>query len=277
MQALNAKKLEKRDEARRLFPVLRRRMNRVYDIVSAFLWYQKQRASREKSELFVPPDRLPPMALRQRVNGLRDIYSFLAIGKRCCEDIEEGLRAAGRELDSFSSILDFGCGCGRTLLWLDRKTRDGSLHGSDSDERAIRWCRQHLPFARFATNGPFPPLDYPDDHFDLVLVISLFTHFDEDSQNRWLEELERVIARGGLMVATFHGRYCWEDYAHLRPRLEAEGFANVHVDPSWPPYFQATYHSEEYVRREFGKRFDVLEYLPRGLNDHQDLAVLRKP
>jgi hypothetical protein len=36
-----------------------------------------------------------------------------------------------------------------------------------------------------------------------------------------------------------------------------------------------TYHSEQYVRREWGKYFDILKYVPQDLNNHQDLVVLQ--
>jgi methylase of polypeptide subunit release factors len=52
---------------------------------------------------------------------------------------------ARRTLDSFESILDFGCGCGRMLLWLPELGRKRALHGTDIDADAIDWCREHLP------------------------------------------------------------------------------------------------------------------------------------
>ena len=39
----------------------------------------------------------------------------------------------------------------------------------------------------------------------------------------------------------------------------------------------ATFQSEEYTRREWGKFFEVLEYKVRGIGNHQDAVVLRRP
>ena len=278
MQALNVKEVELRDRRRRILPVTRRRMSRLWDIVSAWTWYQSQRLSRRKDPAWVPPSRLPPLRLRKRVNGLRDIYSFLEVGRRCAGDLLAALESVGRSPESFENVLDFGCGCGRTLMWLEGTFPNARLSGSDVDGEAVAWCQGHLSMAEFRVNEPLPPLGYPDESFDLIYVISLFTHFDEDSQFRWLDELWRLTRPGGIVLATFHGEYCWEDYeSELVSELRGKGFAFRRTDPSGPPGFQTTYHSEEYVRERFGEAFSILEYRLRGLNRHQDMVVLEKP
>ena len=61
-------------------------------------------------------DHLPPAELRYRVGSSPDAEEFVAIGKTCANDIQSALQSVGRELESFNRILDFGCGCGRTLV-----------------------------------------------------------------------------------------------------------------------------------------------------------------
>lgn len=278
MHALNAKEVELRDARRRVLPVLRRRLSRVWDIVSAFSWYQWQRMTGGGNPVYVPPAWLPPLELRRRVNGLRDLYSFLAAGTICADDIVRAVSAVGRDPNSFNSVLDFGCGCGRTIVRMPERLPNATLTGTDVDREAIAWCREHLPMARFDLNEPLPPLDYPESAFDLVYVVSLFSHFDEASEEAWLGELARVTSTGGLVVASVHGEYCWEDYGEeLVRQVREHGFGYVFSDPGGSPSFQTSYHSEAYVRERFGRHFTVLEYIPRGLNRHQDVVVLEKP
>lgn len=277
MHALNAKELERRDRGRTLLPVARRKVSRVWDIVAAWFWYQRQRFLGPDSDLYVPPDSLPPMELRRRVNGLRDIYTFLATGRQCADDVERSVVSVGRPLSSFQNVLDFGCGCGRTTTWLLERAPGTAFTGTDVDAEAVRWCQGHLTGARFDVNTPEPPLPFADDTFDLVYVVSLFSHFDEAAQERWIDELLRVTAPGGLVVATVHGEYVWADYpADLVDRVRANGFAYLVHDPSGPAGFQTSYQSEAYVRERFGLRFKVLDYVPQGLNHHQDVVVLEK-
>src|ERR1041385_4176954 len=59
---------------------------------------------------------LPPAELRYRVSSSPDAQNFITIGKKCAADIQSALRQAGHDVAEFPRILDFGCGCGRTLI-----------------------------------------------------------------------------------------------------------------------------------------------------------------
>ena len=58
-------------------------------------------------------------------------------------------------------------------------------------------------------NPWLPPLPFADGAFDLVIVISVFTHLPRDSQDAWLAELERVTGPGTVVIATVHGDSHW--------------------------------------------------------------------
>jgi SAM-dependent methyltransferase len=105
---------------------------------------------------------LPPASLRYRVHG-SNIDKFLDAGKRCSEDIKTSLERFGKDLDSFHDVLDFGCGCGRTIIWFADRSRSRNLHGTDIDAEAISWCRNNLDFAEFDVNDPLPPLHYASE------------------------------------------------------------------------------------------------------------------
>ena len=226
-------------------------------------------------------DRLPPASLRYRVHGSPDLKSFLNVGKRCKEDIEVSLSRSGENLSSFQNILDFGCGCGRTLLWLGNHTRSSSVYGTDIDSEAIWWCSKHLGFGKFSVNKPLPPLDFPSGMFDLILAISVFTHLDEDHQFLWLRELERVARRKGVLVLTVHGYHCWKELRNDDvKKIQETGFLFLKSNfwkGLFPEWYQTAYHTKEYVLENYGKYFEVLDYVPRGLNNHQDLVLLQKP
>jgi len=219
----------------------------------------------------------PPETLRWRVVGTRDLEAYLRAGRQSVEDISQALRSVGRELSEFSSVLDFGCGCGRTICWLPRTMR---LHGSDIDAEAIGWCRVNLPWAEFDVNEELPPLAYEAETFDLVYALSVFTHLDEDHQFRWLAELNRVTKPGGLVLVSIRGkRFLDEMPPERRAEVERTGLEFVESDfwtGVFPDWYQTTNHTEEYVRSRYRGYFELLGYLPLGLAGQQDFVVLRR-
>jgi SAM-dependent methyltransferase len=209
---------------------------------------------------------LPPAELRYRVSSTPDAQDFVRVGKTCASDIQFALRKVGRELTSFTRILDFGCGCGRTLTHLRDLAPSAQIHGTDIDSKAIEWCSKYLPFATFKLNKQEPPLDYPADTFDFIYAISVFTHLNRDHEFRWLDELRRVATPGGILVITVNGSV--SDQGFVFERSYEKGL--------FPDWYQNSYHSKEYVFTNFGKYFEVLDYSPQSLNAHQDVVVLQK-
>jgi SAM-dependent methyltransferase len=211
---------------------------------------------------------LPPAELRYRVSSSPDAENFIAIGKTCANDIQSALRNVGHELTEFTHILDFGCGCGRTLVHLKDLAPNAQFDGTDIDAGAIEWCRQNLHFATFSVGKASPPADYASESFDFIYAISVFTHLDEDYQFRWLEELRRIAKPGAVLLLTVDGSLVGErDFV----------FQRSYEDGLFPAWYQNAFHSERYVVENFGKYFEVIGYFPRSMNEHQDVVILRKP
>ena len=238
----------------------------------------------------VPPYPLPNVDLIWRVAGHRSPEEFERSGRQSVHDIERALASVDARLSWFDRVLDFGCGCGRVLRWLDDLAAATELHGVDIDEEAIAWVRESLPFVQAHVGPHLPPLDFPDGHFDLIVNHSVFTHIDEAYQDAWLEELRRVAKPGGLVLLTVSGEHPFEglesdwrragaDPRRLRRRFEAEGIVYIE-DDDWvggpfPDFYHSTFHGPWYVFAHWRRWFEVRAYLVRGALDFQDLIVLR--
>jgi SAM-dependent methyltransferase len=213
---------------------------------------------------------LPPAKLRARVHTLPDAQSFLEVGRRCVSDLEGGLARAGTpSLESFTSVLDFGCGCGRTLRWLDRLARQAQLAGTDIDGECVSWCAENIPFAQFSRNELLPPLGYTDGAFDLVYALSVFTHMTESAQDAWLAELHRITRPVAVLLLSTHGPHTWSSLSpRYRRRVEQDGFL-------WIDTTENAYHSPAYVRERWSPHFDIVDIISRGVVGYQDLVVAR--
>jgi ubiquinone/menaquinone biosynthesis C-methylase UbiE len=222
---------------------------------------------------------VPPVSLRYRVSGTTKLKEFMDVGKRNAHEIETGLEKIGVHLDSMESMLDFGCGCGRTLLWF--RGRKPRIYGTDIDADAIRWVTENLDFATFTVNNALPPLEYADNFFEFIYSISIFTHINEDYQFQWLKELKRVLKPGGILIVTVHGKGAYGSISSKDvAELQKTGFKYI-IIPNYmrgffPSWYQGAYHTKEYVFNTFGNYFKVLDYIEKGINNHQDLIILQK-
>jgi SAM-dependent methyltransferase len=221
----------------------------------------------------------PPAGLRYRVHGSPALESFISVGRQCSMDIESAVKRAGEEVKGLSPVLDFGCGCGRTLGWF--MGRPGlELHGTDIDPDTAGWCAKNLPLGRFHVNGAMPPLPFNDGAFGLVYAVSVFTHLNEEMQAAWMAELARIIRPGGLALLTFHGKRCAATLpGSYREKIAADGYLYLKTgitEGIFPEWYQSAYQTEEYVRRVCPAGFEVVEYTDGGMAGWQDLAVLRR-
>jgi SAM-dependent methyltransferase len=217
----------------------------------------------------------PPEHLRFRVHGGRDLEGYVRLGKIVTEDLAGILQSGWVQMPSKANVLDFGCGPGRVITWIQQQYQDWRFYGTDIDVEAIEWARQNLSnVATFGSNRTMPPLDYEAHTFDLVYSISIFTHLPEDMQTAWLAELKRVTKPGGYLFLTTHAE-------NLLPRSGAKmpksGFyySVGSGTEGLPDFYQTSFQTREYIEREWSKFFKIEEVLSRGLANHQDLIICR--
>jgi hypothetical protein len=93
---------------------------------------------------------IPPMRLRTRVGNRRG-RPFIKSGANFALALEKVLfKFTGKHIYDYRSVLDFGCGCGRTLQHLYFAGSDSSrYHGCDVDKFAIQWRQDNYDSTRF--------------------------------------------------------------------------------------------------------------------------------
>lgn len=165
---------------------------------------------------------LPPAMLRFRISESISPDDFLRIGRACSRMIVDRIAESGLTLGG-ARVLDFGCGCGRTLMWLIPDYPEAQFYGVDIDQEAVRWCSSHFSSSRFHTGSALPPLPYPDKHFRVIYCLSVFTHLNEPMQDAWLCELRRILQPGGLLIVTVHGH----NAASVLPPDDLDRLANA--------------------------------------------------
>lgn len=168
--------------------------------------------------------------LADRVRGRHDP----GIPPRRSRDFVGGgdFRATGQEfvahlstladLDPADRVLEVGSGIGRIALPLTEVLGEsGSYNGLEIVKRGVRWCDANISAAHpnfrfdhadiangtYNRRGQIPAETYrfpfPQDSFDLAVLTSVFTHLLSPTVEHYLAELERVVAPGGRVLATF--------------------------------------------------------------------------
>lgn len=226
---------------------------------------------------------LPPLDCAHRVGSLREADDPWALYDEIGRAIRADLLAALPDGYSLGGrrVLDFGCGAGRSLRHFVESDPDAELWGCDIDEPSIDWLRQHLspPLHVFA-NGELPPLDRPDESFDVVFAVSVFTHLAR-SWSAWLLELHRVLKPGGLLLATFMGEGWCREFTGEEWDEDRVGMLTLRPGQAWDEGGPMILHSGWWIREHWGRLFDVVSLDPYGFpekepGDGQGMAVLRK-
>jgi ubiquinone/menaquinone biosynthesis C-methylase UbiE len=125
-------------------------------------------------------------------------------------------------------------------------------------------------------NTSIPTLPLPDAYFDLISACSVFTHIGE-SETGWLLELRRVLRVGGVACISIHSKDTWArmtgklraDVSRFRPDIAdkpviPEGKTAVTFRDD-DPYRCHTFHSDEYIERNWGRFFEICEIRPLAL------------
>lgn len=172
--------------------------------------------------LFSPVDALD--RIRKRKSKYQppkaDIYigrgDFIAQGRHHLDLLKKHV-----SLNTDDSVLDIGCGIGRTAVALTTYLSSaGSYEGFDVVEKGVKWCNKNIKrdFSNF--NFKYVPLanrlynsnlqdarlfkfPYIDHLFDKIFLFSVFTHMTIEEIANYLNEIKRVIKPGGLCLATF--------------------------------------------------------------------------
>ena len=227
-----------------------------------------------------PPAR-PDAALMERVSAGQDGARF----DRAGIDIAAQLLAAVRRHWSGAApprLLDWGCGPARATRFFAPLWPGVQPVGCDIDAEAIAWAAAHVAGARFVATAPFPPLPFADGAFDAVLAASVMTHLPAPVQRRWLAEIRRVLAPGGVFVGSVHGTLAAlplaaAERATLARRGLLDSTPDARLDGIAPQnYYRATWQTEAFTRRHWRSGFRCCEYREGGLGNWQDLVVLRR-
>ncbi len=186
------------------------------------------------------------------------------------------------------NYFDFGGSTGRVFRHFHFQSQDWKVWSSDFKMTSVDWNLLHFPNDIMAFQGVyFPFLPIEDRTFDLISAMSVFTHIDE-TETSWLLELRRIMKPDGIAIITIHNDDTWlnmnpmlrEVIEKYSPELAAHStlppgrsVSNFRFDD---PYRCNTFHSDDYIRTQWGRFFEVKAIINRA-SGAQAAVILKKP
>ena len=207
---------------------------------------------------------LPPPELRMHVGVNEEPLNFWA----------KGVASSQLVLDVFGRspakpILDWGCGSGRTLLWLMRHPKwKKAYRGCDIDEHAIGWL-QSQGYANVKVCGEDPPLPFEDGSLGGLFSFSVLTHIPGPRHRAWYQEIHRILEPGATALFTVKGRG-GATRTGVADDLEREGETSLSAaddDPFGRYRRYASFVTEDYTREAIAGLFEIERYEEDGWFD----------
>ncbi len=114
-------------------------------------------------------------------------------------------------------VLDFGIGWGRVArLWMKYLPPD-QVYGCDAWEKSIDLAKKcRLKNTIVHSDSLLDTLPFPEESFDLIYAMSIFTHLDEQAFVSCFKGISKMLKRNGGFLLTVRPNIFWET---LRPDL----------------------------------------------------------
>jgi SAM-dependent methyltransferase len=210
--------------------------------------------------------------------SLNPVRDYLADGWRTLSELMWLLEVHDLPLSRIGSFLEFASGFGRFTRHLVKRLPAGALTVSDIVPEAMVFLPGHFPVQAVASTHLPEELTLPRQ-YQVIFVLSLFSHLPAATWSRWLAKLWAATAPGGLLIFSTHGATC---ATRAQVKLGGDGFAFFGGSESTAldqAEYGVSYTSEEFVRGAV--RVHAPGAVHTFVQDHfwsqQDAHILRRP
>ncbi|MEX1024388.1 MAG: class I SAM-dependent methyltransferase [Planctomycetota bacterium] len=144
--------------------------------------------------------------------------TYMRSGHDTLRYVEDALRQAGRPLGKSRRVLEFASGFGRVTRHLVRVVDPKHVWTSEILEGADKFSAAN--FGVHGVGSAAAPEELPlEGEFDLIFVVSLFSHLPQTTFARFLGALYERLSDDGVLLFSTHGPAVVPDVA-----LDARGF-----------------------------------------------------
>jgi SAM-dependent methyltransferase len=100
-------------------------------------------------------------------------------------------------------ILEYGCGVGRNLKYLQNYFQISKIYGCDISKKSIELARKNHPTMNFFLLGE----DSIKEEFDLIFIALVFHHIHQDLHKKTLIEINKMLSENGNLFIFEHNPF----------------------------------------------------------------------
>ncbi|MBS3745086.1 MAG: class I SAM-dependent methyltransferase [Wenzhouxiangellaceae bacterium] len=167
-----------------------------------------------------PEDDIFRFIAREPAYTLNPVRDYLSDGWRTLSETMQVLELLDRPLMKMSSVLEFASGYGRFTRHLARAL-PGRVTCSDVLPGSTEFVREQFGVEAFESCFDPATLEFPE-RYDLVFVLSLFTHLPVPVWDAWLRALGGALKPGGVLLFSVHSEALARE--ELGVKLNDEGY-----------------------------------------------------
>jgi len=175
---------------------------RIYRPLRALrLWAGNMRGARQLNSI---PGRVHFNDFMLASSGLEGASQYLKGGIRVVEILQSSLESCGKKMPALAACLEIGSGYGRVIRHVSRIMPASDVYACDVLEEAARFCSEEFGVQYFPRS--FLGDAAYDNKFELIYLISVFSHLDSTSILALWSSIARMLRPGGVVVFTTQGK-----------------------------------------------------------------------
>jgi Methyltransferase domain len=181
------------------------------------------------------------------------IREYLSDGWRTLSELMLLLESVDRPLVKMNAVLEFAAGFGRFTRHLSR-VLPGKVTSSDVLPGTADFLQEQFGVNAFYSSHQPEKLALKPE-FDMVFVLSLFTHLPPAAWRVWLEALAAGVRTSGVLVITTHSESCAKDQG-----VAFQGDGTFFVASSESPSIDGEVYGTTFTTRRFAE--DMISSVP---------------
>lgn len=203
------------------------------------------------------------------------IREYLSDGWRTLSELMVILERLNKPLLNLESALEFAAGFGRFTRHLTRAL-PGRVTCSDVLPGSIDFLREQFGVKTMLSAHQPDVVSFPE-HYDLVFVLSMFTHLPPAMWQPWLRTLGSAVAAGGVLIFSVANETCARELGVIFPGDGTHFIASSESPSLDTEVYGTTYTTRRFVEEQVSSAFGrpLAQYFPRAFWGGQDAVTVR--